>query len=266
MSLLKPDYTRLGPPSGNTVLVIGGCGGIGLAIVRASIEIGLNVVVMDIEQSLAICDLPKSVSSISIDLREEAAIENAFHCFDNLQLELNHIVFASGYTADLVNVEDLTADVLDDVMGGNLRGHVFAARAGIKRVKQGSFVFVSTAMGQVGAPGYAPYAMSKAGMNALIRIMAAENAKHIRVNGIAPGPVDTPFIRGGLGRGITNEEDMTGGPASRFDKTAFEARTPMGRLGNANDMAGPTLFLLSDAARFITGQVLHINGGAFMRD
>ncbi len=266
MTLTPPDFHRLSPKAESTVLVIGGCGGIGRSLVMAGLDNGLNVIVMDLETSIGTTDLPAGVRAIPIDLREEASIDAAFRAFDDLKAAPDHVAFASGYTADLMSVANMDTEILDDVMKGNIRGQVLAARACIHRMDAGSFVFVSTAIGQVGAPGYGPYAISKAGMNALIRTLAAELAPAIRVNAIAPGPVDTPFIRGGLGRGITQTPDKTADKATRFDKDAFIARTPLGRLGHADDMAGPLLFLMSNAARFITGQVLHVNGGSFMRD
>lgn len=266
MTLAPPNFHRLGPQPGGNILIIGGCGGIGFALVKASLDIGLNTFVMDLDKSIQITQLPTAVKAIPIDLREEVSIEAAFGVFDEFKQTLNHVVFASGYTADLLSVANMDTDILDDVMGGNIRGQVLAARACLSRMDEGGFVFVSTAIGQVGAPGYGPYGISKAGTNALIRILAAELAPKIRVNGIAPGPVDTPFIRGGLGRGVTEANDKRSGKASRFDKEAFIARTPLGRLGHSDDMVGPVLFLLSNAARFITGQVLHVNGGGFMRD
>ena len=266
MTSNPPDFRRLGPKPGDNILVVGGCGGIGLAVVKASLDINLNVFVMDLENSIQIINLPEAVRALPIDLREEASIESAFDAFDAFNQTLDYVVFASGYTADLLPVAKMKTDILDDVMGGNIRGQVLAARAGLRRMDEGGIVFLSTAIGQVGAPGYGPYGISKACVNALVRTLAAEVAPRIRVNAVAPGPVDTPFIRGGLGRGVMGANDQGGGKASRFDKEAFIARTPMGRLGQPDDMVGPILFLLSDTSRFITGQVLHVNGGAFMRD
>ncbi len=80
---------------------------------------------------------------------------------------------------------------------------------------------------------------------------------NIRVNAVAPAAVDTAFLRGGTGR-----SDEQGAP--RFDMDAYAASIPLGRIALPEDIAGPILFLLSDAAGYITGQTLHINGGSFM--
>ena len=86
-------------------------------------------------------------------------------------------------------------------------------------------------------------------------------APDIRVNGVAPGAVDNAFIRGGYAEG-----GAQAGPPARFDEEDYLQKIPMGRMGMNEDVVGPVLFLLSDAARYITGQVLHVNGGGFMRD
>ena len=257
---------QLAPLAGQHILIIGGCGGIGYAIALASLDIGLHVTIMDLAQSLKSRDLPENVTTIDIDIRGEASIDAAFAALDATDKKIDHVVLASGYTADLMQISELNTEAFDDVLNGNLRGCALVSRACMARMTEGAIVFLSTAIGQVGAPGYGPYAMAKAGLNALIRTLAAEEATRIRVNGIAPGPVETPFIRGGLGRGVTDVSTHDENVPSRFDKATFEARIPMGRLGRADDMVGPVLFLLSDAARYITGQVLHVNGGGFMRD
>jgi len=266
MSNVPPDYNRLGPPAGQSILIVGGCGGIGRALVLAAVDIGLDVMVMDLAASISATDLPDGVPAIDIDLRNEASICDAFEFVDKAQKTLHHVVFASGYTADLVPVKKLVAEGLDDIMNGNLRGQVFAARESLGRMKRGSLVFVSTGIAQVGASGYVAYGMAKAGINALTRILAAESAPEIRVNGIAPGATDTSFIRGGLGRGVTDLNVGAGEGATRFDMQDYESKVPLVRIGVPEDMAGPILFLMSDAARYVTGQVLHVNGGVFMRD
>lgn len=103
--------------------------------------------------------------------------------------------------------------------------------------------------------GVGPYATAKAGVLNLVRVLATEWAPEIRVNGIAPGVVETPFLTGGTGR----PRKSTG-----LDLNRYVNGVPLGRLGKAQDIAGPVLFLLGDAAAYITGQTLHVNGGTFM--
>jgi len=145
-----------------------------------------------------------------------------------------------------------------EVMSGNLNAAFFAARAFAPRMAPGgAMVQVGSGLGHLARPGYGPYAIAKAGIAALTRQMAIEMAPGIRVNCVAPSAVDTAFLRGGTGR---SDEDE----AVRLDIDAYSAAIPLKRIAGPTDVTGPILFLLSDAAAYITGQVLHVNGGAFM--
>jgi NAD(P)-dependent dehydrogenase (short-subunit alcohol dehydrogenase family) len=106
-------------------------------------------------------------------------------------------------------------------------------------------------------PGYGPYAACKAAMVSMTKTLALEAAPAIRVNAVGPGAVDTAFLRGGTGR---SDEDQ----APRLDVDAYAAMIPLKRIAVAGDVVGPTLFLLGPDSAYMTGQVLWVNGGAFM--
>ncbi len=253
-------------PADRTVVVVGGCGGIGHAMVQEFAAQHLTVVVMDLPASLAARSLPTPISSIAVDVRDEASVESAFaQLADTHPGGIDYLVNVAGYTGDLRSVEHLDTTMFDDIHSGNLRGLMLCCRHALPllRKDQGAgIVNVSTGIANIGAAGYASYASAKAGVNALTRILAAETAPQgIRVNAIAPGGVDTAFLRGGFGRG--GRED---GAPLRLSIEDYAKRVPLGRIGTAADMVGPVLFLLSDAAAYVTGQVLHVNGGALMRD
>lgn len=261
MSLPSPDFSRLAPPAGEKLLVIGGCGGIGRNVAAAAEAEGLSVCVMDLPHALEDRGVDNGVP---VDLRDEASIVTAFQTVDKVFSGYRYCLVASGYTSDLQPVTELEAASFDDVYSGNLRGVAFAAREAGRRISAqpgGAMVFVTTGIAQIGAKGYAAYAAAKAGVNALTRILAAETAPNMRVNAVAPGAVDTAFIRGGYGRGGVEE-----GPPARISIEAYEKMVPLGRIAAPEDITGPILFLLSDAARYVTGQVLHVSGGAMMRD
>lgn len=106
-------------------------------------------------------------------------------------------------------------------------------------------------------PGYGPYAACKAAMVSMTKTLALEAAPAIRVNAVGPGAVDTAFLRGGTGR---SDEDE----APRLDIEAYAAMIPLRRIAVAEDVVGPTLFLLGPDSAYMTGQVLWVNGGAYM--
>lgn len=261
-AISQMDFQRLAPPAGSHLLVIGGCGGIGYALVKHAERLGLAVTVMDLPQAGERRGILSDDSFVGVDLREEESINAAFSKLQEDGVQFDGVAICSGYTKGNDQISGLDTQRFDDVLSGNLRGPVLAMRAMLPLLTpEASVVVLTTGVGQIGAPGYAGYGASKAGLNAIIRIFAAELAPGIRVNGIAPGAVDTAFIRGGFAEGAAD----VGAPA-RFSAEEYSRRVPMGRMGVSDDVVGPMLFLLSENARYITGQVLHVNGGALMRD
>ena len=260
--IARPDFSRLGPPAGGRLLVIGGCGGIGHAFTEHARTQGLLATVLDIRESIERRGMTGDPQHIAVDLRDEASIENAFRQLERRGARFEGMAICSGYTKGSDRISSLDTDRFDDILSGNLRGPVLALRAGCRVLTDDAAVVVlTTAIGQLGTPGYAGYGAAKAGLNAIIRILAAELAPGVRVNGVAPGAVDTAFIRGGY-----NEGGAETGSAERFDIHAYVQKIPLQRMGESDDIVGPMLFLLSHSARYITGQVLHVNGGGFMRD
>lgn len=254
--------TDLGPAPGSTLLLIGACGGIGHAVYAAAQRRGVRVIAMDLEDSLTRRGIEFGDDTIPVDLLDEISIKSAFGRLIELGAKLDAVAVCSGYTSGHDRIADHDTDRFDNVLSGNLRGPVLALREATPLLNDGAkVVLLTTAIGQVGAPGYAAYGAAKAGLNAITRILAAELAPGAIVNAVAPGAVDTAFIRGGYGTGAAEN-----GTPERIDPDEYVKLVPLGRMAEPDDIVGPVLFLLSDAARYITGQVLHVNGGAFMRD
>jgi 3-oxoacyl-[acyl-carrier protein] reductase len=121
----------------------------------------------------------------------------------------------------------------------------------------GTIVHVSSGLGVYGGATYGPYAAAKGGINALTKTIAREYAPRIRANAVAPSYVDTAFGKGGTGR--SNEND-----AETLNRDSYIRAIPMGRIATPEDLVGPILFLAGPASGYMTGQVLHVNGGSFM--
>jgi 3-oxoacyl-[acyl-carrier protein] reductase len=254
----------LGPPRDHPVLIVGGCGGIGWALCQALLAQGVQVAILDLPAALDRRDLAGVAVSAPVDLADLASIERVFTTPSLQAFGARQIVLASGFVAGLSPVREAAPALWSATMAGNLAGlaHLLAcALPGLRAAGGGAVTALSTAIGQIGSPGYAAYGAAKAGLNALIRTLALEEAPLIRANAVAPGAVDTAFIRGGFAAGAEEE-----GPPARFSLDAYAKLVPLGRIATADDVVGPLLFLMSDTARYITGQVLHVNGGAFLRD
>lgn len=146
----------------------------------------------------------------------------------------------------------VTDDDFQDAIDTNLRGPFFASVAAnelMQTAGAGAIINISSCAATLMVPDHAVYTMTKTGLEGLTRQMAIEFAPAVRVNAIAPGPTAT-------------ERNFEYDP--RFSES-WQPLIPLGRVGTVDDLLGPTIFLASDAARFLTGQVLHVDGGWTLR-
>ncbi len=257
LSATPSAIARLGPPAGARLAVTGGCGGIGRALVAAMLADGLEVAVLDLPASIERHPPPPGVRVIALDATDESAVTAAFADLGRAWQRLDGLVNLAGFARDRIPLADTRAADWEEVIAGNLRSTWLAARAALPLLAQGSASsIVNTASGLAirSTAGFGPYSAAKAGVLGLTRSLAIECAPAIRVNAIAPTAVDTAFLRGGTGR---SDERA----ASQIDLAAYVKNIPLGRVATPEDVIGPILFLLGPAARYMTGQVLHINGG-----
>jgi 3-oxoacyl-[acyl-carrier protein] reductase len=242
--------------------VVGGCGGIGTALVRAALEAGLRVAVLDLPISLS--DYPPAPEALrrELDATRESEVAAAFDWLQEEWDGLECLVNLAGFISSFEPVERSQVDEWCQILDGSLRSTYLVCRRAIPLLRRGSspsIVNMSSGLGYVGRAGYGPYSAAKAAISSLTRTLAAELAPEIRVNAVAPGAVDTPFLSGGTGRG-----GQRGEPPSRFSPEEYLKLVPLARIGTPEEVAGPILFLAGEASKYITGEVLHINGGALM--
>jgi 3-oxoacyl-[acyl-carrier protein] reductase len=151
---------------------------------------------------------------------------------------------------EVLPVEEITEAQWDRVLAVNLKGAFLCCQAVIpimKRQGAGRIVNIASSAGKTGGTlAGAHYSVSKAGLICLAKQLARELGPHgITVNAVAPGRIDTPMIQA----------------VPEAENEVFRQRTPLGRLGTAEDVANAVLFLASDEASFITGEILDVNGG-----
>lgn len=252
----------LSPAPGSRIAVVGGCGGIGRVLVSHLLAAECRVVVLDLAASLARHVPPPGVQGIALDAADEGSVERAFRAVAAAFDGLDGLVHLAGFARGRVPVEETAAADWDEVIAGNLTGTFLCAKAALPLLRRGtgaSLVTTSSGLALKPTPGYGPYAAAKAGVLALTRLLAQENAPAIRVNAVAPSAVDTAFLRGGTGRG---GEDAQAG--ARLDLDAYMRTVPLARLAVPEDVVGPILFLLGPASAYVTGQTLHVNGGLLM--
>ena len=241
--------------TGNTALITGASGGIGAAIARALHQQSATVVLHGtrVERLAALADeLATNVHVVTANLssREEAA-GLAEKAAEAAGAPISILVNNAGITRDnlMMRMKD---EEWDDVLDVNMTASMMITRACLRammKARFGRIISISSIVGVTGNPGQANYAASKAGMIGFSKALAAEVASRgITVNVIAPGFIATPMT-----------DVLDDG-----QKKSLLGRVPMGRLGEADEIAASTVFLASKEAGYITGGTLHVNGGMAM--
>jgi 3-oxoacyl-[acyl-carrier protein] reductase len=221
---------------------------------------GAAVAVADLDPTRAeaasaeVADLGVATCALSGDVTDRAQAERlvddaaAFH--GGLDAVINMIGFAAWGT--LMELDDDTWE-LD--LSRNLRHHIWTGRAAARHMiaqgTGGAIATVASVSGIYGAPRHAAYGAAKAGVMSLTRTMAQEWGRHgIRVNSVAPDMIATPRMRA--------QQAHFGQEAGERARDSIQ---PLGRMGEAEEIAGPLVFLVSDLASFVTGQTLVVDGG-----
>ena len=240
-----------------TVIVTGALTGIGYAAARAFAAQGDHVVIAGrraeagAKVSAELSALGARVEFVQTDVRfedqVEALLDSAVRQFGHVDVLVN----AAGTEGDSTPATDVTVEgyaqtfdtnVLGTLLGVKHAMRVMAGRGG------GSIVNVSSTMGERGAPGSVLYVASKHAVEGLTKAAALDGAPvGVRVNAIAPGPVQTAML-----------DRLT---RTAENKTAFLRSVPLGRAGEPDEIADAIVFVASDKASFITGQVIRVNGG-----
>jgi len=245
------------PLAGRVAVVTGGSRGIGAAIARLLAEAGAAVVVSGrdadrLERTAK--DLEATGVPIAAVVADAASREDCDRLVDTAKQRfgrLDVLVNNAGITRDglLVRMKD---DDWARVMETNLRGAFLMTRAAAKvmmRQKAGRIINIASVAGAMGNPGQANYSAAKAGLIGLTKSTARELAHwSILVNAVAPGLIET---------------DMSAA-IPEAAREALLAQVPLGRIGTAREVAEVVRFLAGDGAAYITGQVLHVNGGLYI--
>lgn len=254
------DLNGLLPRPQSNIAVIGACGGIGSDIVNKLVAADCNIVAIDLEKSIN--EAPSAAAhSLSFDGRDQNSINQMAKLLKKVMPQLDGLVIASGFAGQRMPITDWTVQAIDEIFSGNLRLMTLCLRALVPLLQHGdaaSVVLITSDMAYIPQPGYAPYVAAKAGLVAMGQSVAREVAPNVRINFVSPGAVDTPFLRGGRGR--TSDADAP----LRFDMDAYLAKIPLARLAVAEDVTGPVLFLLGPGSSYMTGNILHVSGGAYM--
>jgi 3-oxoacyl-[acyl-carrier protein] reductase len=240
--------------NGKTVLVTGGSRGIGAAIAKQLAAIGMNVVINYASNEGAANELVGSITAaggVAIAVKGDVSKSHQFaYLFDQAELHfggLDMLVNNAGQMS-LMPIAEIDEEKFDQLFAINVRGVLNGCKLAANRLRDGGrIVNISTSVIGMSPPGYGPYCATKAAVEALTRSLCKEvGQRGIRVNAVAPGPTDTELLSS------ANSEDRM---------KMYASMTPLGRLGQAEDIAGLVVFLATDEAGWVNGQTIRVNGG-----
>ncbi len=247
--------------TGKVAAVIGGGSGIGEAVAIGAAEAGATVACLDVnaEAAAAVAEKARAAGGRcdpgALDIRDADAVARTFDDIQNLYGSFDIVICTPSINVRK-RIVDYADQELDRVLELNLKGNFNVVRAAgriMTAERRGSIVLFSSIRSLSVEPGQSVYAVTKAGIVQLARGAACEFGPFgVRVNAVGPGVIDTPLT-----------SPIRNNPAW-FN--AYCAKSVFNRWGTAEEMVGPTLFLASDAASFVTGTILYADGGWLAQD
>jgi 3-oxoacyl-[acyl-carrier protein] reductase len=240
-------------------IVTGGSRGVGRAVALRLAEAGAHIVISYAQRQAAAEQVARSCTEFGVEAiavgADVGVIEQAQSLADTAIERFGRIdlLVANAGIWEGAPVEEISEELWNRVIDANLKGTWAACRAAVpwmKKQRRGAIVIISSTAGQRGEAGYSNYAASKGGQISFTKSLASELAPDIRVNAVAPGWIDTE-----MNQDVFSDEEY---------KREVVNGIPMQRIASADDVALAVLFLSSDWARHITGEILNVNGGAVL--
>ncbi len=238
--------------NGKIALITGGSAGIGLATAKQFIEEGAYVYITGRrkpELDAAAASLGSHATAIQADVTKLADLDRVYEQIRRQKDRLD-IIFANAGVGDLVPLGSITEDHFDATFNVNVRAVVFTVQKALPLMPDGSSIILNASIsGTKGIAAFSIYSATKAAVRSFARTWTTElKDRHIRVNAVSPGPIDTPLLNQTF--------------ASTDDLKALASTVVMGRLGRPEELAKAVAFLASNDASFITGIELFVDGGA----
>ena len=242
---------------GKTALITGGAQGIGKSIALSMAKEGAGIGIADVNLEIAqqtaeeVKALGVKSIALKLDVSNQKSVTEAFNAFKTEFGSLDILINNAGITRDAVLLRMKEED-WDAVLNINLKGSFLCSKEAVKimaKQRSGNIVSISSVVAFMGNPGQVNYSSSKAGLIGLTKTIAREYASRgIRANAVAPG-----FIQTAMTDSLSDEV-----------KNEMHKAITLGEFGTPGDVANAVIFLSSADADYITGQVIHVNGGMYM--
>ena len=246
----------MGKLEGKIAVVTGGSSGIGLATAKRFVEEGAHVIITGRREN----ELKEAAASIARNVTTVVGDVSRLEDLDRLyaQVKETHgqidILFANAGAGTVAPLAAATEAHFDQTFDVNVKGLFFTVQKALPLIKDGGSIILTSSVSNImGLPGFSAYAASKAAVRSFARSWTLElKNRNIRVNAMSPGPIDTPALA-----------TTTGLTAEQAEEAAaqFASQIPMGRRGEADEIAAAVLFLASDESSFVTGVDLAVDGG-----
>ncbi|MGN6396839.1 MAG: SDR family oxidoreductase [Mucilaginibacter sp.] len=252
---IKDSYKSSGKLKGKVALITGGDSGIGRSVSVHFAAEGADIAIVYLEEDVDAEETKVQVEAagrhcllIKGDVKDADFCKDAVEKTVNEYGKLNILVNNAGMQFPQKDVQDITEEQLNITFKTNIFAYFYFAEAAVKHMQKGDCIINTTSVTAYrSSPALIDYSSTKGAITTFTRSLATNLAeKNIRVNGVAPGPVWTPLI------------------VSTFDEEKIEkfgSETAMKRAGQPSELGPAYVFLASDDASFITGQVIHVNGG-----
>ena len=245
----------MGKLDGKVALVTGGNGGIGLATAKRFVREGAYVFITgrrDAELSAAVKEIGNNVTAVQGDVSILSDLDRLFAQIKRDKGKLD-IVFANAGVARYAPIGSITEELYDSIFNTNVKGMLFTVQKALPLLPDGASIILNASI--VGSKGLAMnsvYSATKAAARSFARTWTTDlKNRHIRVNAVSPGSIDTPGLSVLLASSETGEQR----------RKMISNVTPLGRLGTPDEIAKAVVFLASDDSSYVTGAELFVDGG-----
>ncbi len=245
----------MGKLNGKVALITGGNSGIGLATAKRFVQEGAYVFVTGRTQSkldAAVKEVGSNVTGVQGDVANMGDLDRLFEQIKREKGKLD-IVFANAGIAKYAAFGTIDEEHFDSIFSGNVKGLLFTVQKALPLLPDGASVILNASVvGSRGLPINSVYAATKAAVRSFARTWTTDlKARHIRVNAVSPGPIDTEGLRQLVGSSEAGKQRLEN----------LNSIVPMGRLGTPDEIAKAVVFLASDDSSYITGIELFVDGG-----
>jgi NAD(P)-dependent dehydrogenase (short-subunit alcohol dehydrogenase family) len=245
----------MGKLDGKIALITGGGSGIGLATARRFVQEGAYVFITGRTQSKldeAVKQIGSNLTGLQGDVAKLSDLDRVFEQIRKQKGRLD-IVFANAGVARYASLGSIDEELFDSTFGTNVKGLLFTVQKALPLLPDGASIILNASIvGSKGLPANSVYSATKAAVRSFARTWTTDlKARHIRVNAISPGPIDTEGLRELFGSSEVGQDRLKN----------IGSLVPMGRLGSPDEIAKAVVFLASDESSFVTGIELFVDGG-----